>query len=135
VLSKLAYLALFRSIQLLALLARGDTAKDLEILLLRHQLAVLRRHVPRLKFEPTDRALLAVLSGALPRSRWSCFPVKPRRCCAGTAWSLARGRIPVADVFVALGSGRGLAPKSMNDDGAQSRPASTRRTNAALPSE
>jgi hypothetical protein len=37
VLSKLAYLALCRSIQLLVLLARGDAAKDLEILVLRHQ--------------------------------------------------------------------------------------------------
>src|SRR6266508_6848615 len=47
-LSKLAYLTLWRSIQLLSLLARGDTAKDLEILVLRHQLVVLRRqtHVP-----------------------------------------------------------------------------------------
>ncbi len=46
-LSKLAYLTLCRSIQLLVLLARGDTAKDLEILVLRHQLAVLRRQVAR----------------------------------------------------------------------------------------
>jgi hypothetical protein len=43
VLSKFAYLTLCRSIQLLVLLARGDAAKDLEILVLRHQLAVLRR--------------------------------------------------------------------------------------------
>ena len=41
-LSKLAYLTLCRSIQLLVLLARGDAANDLEILVLRHQLAVLR---------------------------------------------------------------------------------------------
>ncbi|HEY8113526.1 MAG TPA: hypothetical protein VII16_11765 [Actinomycetes bacterium] len=45
--SKLAYLTLCRSIQLLVLLARGDSAKDLEILVLRHQLAVLRRQVAR----------------------------------------------------------------------------------------
>ena len=45
--SKLAYLTLCRSIQLLVLLARGDTAKDLEILVLRQQLTVLRRQVPR----------------------------------------------------------------------------------------
>jgi putative transposase len=43
VLSKLAYLTLCRSIQLLALLAGGNAAKDLEILVLRHQLTVLRR--------------------------------------------------------------------------------------------
>ena len=46
-LSKLAYLTLCRCIQLLALLARGDTAKNLEILVLRHQLAVLRRQIAR----------------------------------------------------------------------------------------
>ena len=46
-LSKLAYLTLCRSIQLLVLLARGDAAKDLEILVLRHQLTVLRRQTPR----------------------------------------------------------------------------------------
>jgi putative transposase len=59
VLSKLAYLMLCRSIQLLALLARGDAAKDLEILVLRHQLAVVRRQTSRPELEPTDRALLA----------------------------------------------------------------------------
>jgi hypothetical protein len=42
VLSKVAYLTLCRSIRLLALPARGDAYKDLEILVLRHQLAVLR---------------------------------------------------------------------------------------------
>jgi putative transposase len=93
VLSKLAYLTLCRSIQLLVLLARGDTTKDLEILVLRHQLAVLRRQAPRPRFEPADRALLAALSRVLPRARWSCFFVKPdtllrwhRRLVAG-AWT------------------------------------------------
>jgi hypothetical protein len=43
VLSKFAYQTLCRSIQLLVLLARGDAAKDLEIMVLRHQLAVLRQ--------------------------------------------------------------------------------------------
>jgi putative transposase len=77
VLSKLAYLTLCRSIQLLVLLARGEAAKDLEILVLRHQLAVLRRQVTRPSLEPTDRVLLAAVSRALPRARWSCFFVKP----------------------------------------------------------
>jgi putative transposase len=93
VLSKLAYLTLCRSIQLLVLLARGDTTKDLEILVLRHQLAVLRRQAPRPRFEPADRALLAALSRVLPRARGSCFFVKPetllrwhRRLVAG-AWT------------------------------------------------
>ena len=66
-LSKLAYLTLCRSIQLLVLLARGDAAKDLEILVLRHQLTVLRRQIPRPRLEPADRALLAAISRVLPR--------------------------------------------------------------------
>jgi putative transposase len=93
VLSKLAYLTLCRSIQLLALLAHSDAAKELEILVLRHQLTVLRRQTPRPKLEPTDRALLAATSRVLPRSRWSCFLVRPetllrwhRRLVAG-AWT------------------------------------------------
>jgi hypothetical protein len=72
VFSKLAYLTLCRSIQLLVLLARGD-AKDLEILVLRQQLTVLRRQVPRPRFKPADRALLAAISRMLPRSGWSCL--------------------------------------------------------------
>jgi putative transposase len=77
VLPRLAYLILCRSIQLLALLARTDAARDLEILVLRHQLIVLRRQTPRPKLTPADRALLAAISRALPRSRWSCFFVRP----------------------------------------------------------
>jgi transposase len=77
VLPRLAYLTLCRSTQLLALLARGDAAKELEILVLRHQLAVLRRQTPQPKLQPADRALLAAVSRILPRARWSCFLVKP----------------------------------------------------------
>jgi putative transposase len=93
VLTKLAYLTLCRSLQLLALLARSDAAKDLEILVLRHQLAVLLRQSTRPKLGPGDRALLAAVSRLLPRSRWSCFFVTPetllrwnRRLVAG-AWT------------------------------------------------
>jgi len=101
VLPKRAYLTLCRSIQLLMFAARGDATKDLELLVPRHQLSVLGRQVPRPKLEPTDLALLAALSRALPRARWSCFFVKPetllrwhRRLIAG-AWTyphLASGR-------------------------------------------
>jgi putative transposase len=86
------------------LLARGEAAKDLEILVLRHQLTVLRRQVQRPRLEPADRALLAAASRALPRGRWSCFFVKPetllrwhRRLVAG-AWTYphhGQGRPPL----------------------------------------
>ena len=83
-LSKLAYLTLCRSIQLLATLARGDAAKDLEIL-------VLRRQIPCPRLEPIDRALLAAVeSYPEPAGRASSSP--RRRCSAGTgASSRARG--------------------------------------------
>ncbi|HZA83382.1 MAG TPA: integrase core domain-containing protein [Actinomycetes bacterium] len=45
--------------------------------MLRHQLAVLRRQIPRPKLETADRALLAAVSRALPRTHWSCYFVKP----------------------------------------------------------
>ena len=90
---KLTYFMLCRTIQLLALLVRGDAAKDLEILVLRHQLTVLRRQVPHPRLEPADRALLTAVSRVLPRTRWSCFFVTPatllrwhRRLVAG-AWT------------------------------------------------
>ena len=76
-LPKLAYFTLCRSIQLFALLTRGDAAKDLELLVLRHQLTVLRRQLPRPRLEPTDRAVLAAVSRVLPSARWSCFLVRP----------------------------------------------------------
>ena len=106
VLPRLVYLALCRSVELLALLARGDAAKDLEILVLRHQLIVLRRQTSRPKLEPADRALLAAISRVLPRDRWSCFFVTPetlqrwhRRLVAGR-WTYPRrgqGRPPLDD--------------------------------------
>jgi hypothetical protein len=98
VLSNLAYLTLCRCIQLLVLLARGDAAKDLEILVLRHQLAVLRRQNPRPRFEPADRAVLAAISRAVPRARWSAFSSGRRRCWAGTGgWSSAPGLTRTAE--------------------------------------
>jgi hypothetical protein len=57
---------------------RGDRAKDAELLVLRHQNAVLRRHVGRMRYEPTDRAWFAALARLIPRGRWSeVFPVTP----------------------------------------------------------
>jgi putative transposase len=69
VLSKLAYLTLCRSIQLLVLLARGDAATDLEILVLRHQLGVLGRQTTHPRLKPPDRALLAAVGRVLPPGR------------------------------------------------------------------
>src|SRR5665811_181759 len=63
--------------RLLASPRNDDGSKDLEILVLRHQLRVLRRKTgpPKLRF--IDRVLLAVASRSIPRDRWSCFMVTP----------------------------------------------------------
>jgi hypothetical protein len=50
-------------------------ADMVEIAVLRHQLAVLRRQVARPRYTPADRMLLATLSRLLPRERWSVFLV------------------------------------------------------------
>jgi putative transposase len=56
---------------------RSQREKEIEILVLRHQLQVLERQVARPQLGATDRALLAAFSRALPRSAWSSFLVRP----------------------------------------------------------
>jgi putative transposase len=70
-------LALRRSLELILLCCRSAEAKEIEILVLRHELAVPRRQHSRPGLQPTDRALLAALSRLLPRVRWSIFLVRP----------------------------------------------------------
>ena len=78
------YLLLRRILELMVLFGRGDRAKALEIVVLRHQVAVLRRQVDRPDLNDGDRILLTALSRLLPRSSWSSFMVTPATCCAGT---------------------------------------------------
>jgi len=64
-------------LELFMLGVRTDHSKDVEILVLRHQLGVLQRQTTRPRFEPEDRAILAALARVLRRDRWSIFMVKP----------------------------------------------------------
>jgi hypothetical protein len=75
--ASLVYLLLRQVLQMLTQLARDGGAKDVELLVLRHQVAVLRRQVHRPELEPADRVVLAALSRLLPRPRWSAFFVTP----------------------------------------------------------
>jgi putative transposase len=67
--------------RLAVLVFRGDRAKDAELLVLRHENAVLRRHAGRVRYEPADRAGLAALARLIPRGRWAeVLPVMPATC-------------------------------------------------------
>jgi putative transposase len=72
----LAFLVLRR---FLGVVDCGQTpdAKDVEIAVLRHQLAVVRRQVARPRYTPDDQMVLAVLARLLPRDRWKVFLVTP----------------------------------------------------------
>ncbi len=78
---KIVYLLarLVLGLAVLAVLAfRGDLAKDAELLVHRHENAVLRRNVGRVRYEPAGRLWFAPLARLLPRRRWTdIFPVTP----------------------------------------------------------
>ena len=90
-----AYFAVRNLFMLVWLLAWPRRSKELEILVLRHELAMLRRQAQQPK-PLADRALLAVLSRSVPRAAWAGFRSSRRRCCAGIASSsLAAGRMHI----------------------------------------
>ena len=56
----------------------GEVSKDAELLVLRHENAVLRRQIGRVRYQPGDRLWLAALSKLMPQHRWSeVFAVTP----------------------------------------------------------
>ena len=62
---------------LVVLRCRSEAANEVEILVLRHELAVLRRQVGRPNCRPADRVFLAALARLLPRDRWGSVFVRP----------------------------------------------------------
>jgi transposase InsO family protein len=108
---RLAYLMLARVASGLALLARSHAAKDVEILVLRHEVAVLRRHNQRPTLTWVDRAFLSALARLLPTQLRQLRLVSPRTLLRWHAQLVARrwtyprrhpGRPPVAQPVRAL---------------------------------
>jgi putative transposase len=108
---RLAYLMLARVLSWLALLARSDATKDVEILVLRHEVAVLRRRNPRPTPSWADRALLSALSRLLPPPLRRLRLVSPRTLLRWHAHLVARrwtyprrppGRPPASQAIQAL---------------------------------
>jgi putative transposase len=71
------YLVVRNLFALVWLLGRQRHSKELEILVLRHELAILRRQPSRSRLTRADRALLSALSRSLPRAAWRSFTFKP----------------------------------------------------------
>ena len=104
------YLVLRCVLQLVSLSPRSQQFKELEIVVLRHELAVLRRQAGRPRLTPADRMLLAAASRLLPQMSWRSFFVTPTtllRChrqLVARRWTYSgrRGRPPIGGEIRAL---------------------------------
>ena len=101
-----AYLLLRWLFQLVADSTNGLT-RDVEVVVLRHQLKVLKRQVSKPRLRRRDRLFMAAMSRTLPRARWSSFVVSPQtllrwhRELVRRKWTYKRisvgGRPPISD--------------------------------------
>ena len=92
----LCYLVLRRVLQLAVWRLRSNDLKELEIVVLRHELAILRRRTRQPAMTWTDRLFLAAVSRLLPRARWRAFIITPgtllrwHRRLLAKRWTYAR---------------------------------------------
>jgi putative transposase len=101
VIFSVVYLLVRRPLGCLVVLARREVSKDAELLVLRHENAVLRRQTGRVRYQPGDRMWIAALSRLIPRRRWGeVFMVTPatllawHRRLAARKWDYTSRRRP-----------------------------------------
>jgi putative transposase len=81
----IVYAVVRRLLSVPGVLLRRERSKDAELLVLRHEYAVLRRQVTRVRYEPGDRLWLA-LSRLIPHRRWAeVFSLTPATSLLGIA--------------------------------------------------
>jgi putative transposase len=104
VLASVCYVVLRWLLEFVALRARSRECNELEIIVLRHELAILRRTTRRAPITVVDRVFLAAASRVLPRAQWRSFIVTPatllrwHRRLIAKRWTYPRpvGRPPMA---------------------------------------
>jgi hypothetical protein len=107
---RLLYLIFRQVLGLVLLSCRTSSAKDVELLVLRHEVAVLRRTNPRPRMDWADRAVFAALVRRLPRAqRWHRLVTPDTILCwhrrivrRRSTHPYRAGRPPIDDVLVAL---------------------------------
>jgi putative transposase len=107
---RLLYLIFLQLVNLLLLLGRSSASKDLELLVLRHEVAVLRRADPKPRLDWADRAVFAALVRRLPQMLHRHRLVTPgtilrwHRHLVAKKWTYPHriGRPPVEDTVATL---------------------------------
>ena len=116
------YLLVRRLLGCLMVLARREVSKDAELLVLRHENAVLRRQTGRVRYQPADRLWLSALSRLIPRRRWAeVFAVTPatllawHRRLAARKWDYTNRRRPGRPSTAACGCRKPCHPHLSRD--------------------
>jgi putative transposase len=121
VLLKIVYVLTCRTLGLVVVLFRGDRATVAEVLVLRHENAVLRRQVGRVRYEPADRAWFAALARIVSRRRWpevfavtpatllacACRKPRPRYATSRYSWIRPATRVSLRTRYCARSAGPG----------------------------